>query len=73
MERWPWRRRLKELRVSVRRQAQVLDLLAERVAAGPLPRDEMVLMLWGDDPDHPECVIEWARELNPPMELARFQ
>ncbi len=33
---------------------------------GRLPREEMLLLLWIQDPAHPKWVTQWAAELNPP-------
>jgi hypothetical protein len=41
--------------------------------AGAMPRDAMVLTLWITDPSHPEWVLQWARELNPPQAFAWFE
>lgn len=40
---------------------------------GTASRDEMVLMVWIHDPDHPEWVVRWTRELNPPRAFAMFK
>jgi hypothetical protein len=32
---------------------------------GKLPRDQMVLMLWINDPSYPSWAVEYAAELNP--------
>lgn len=40
--------------------------------SGKLPRDQMVLTLYQNDPDNPEWVTEWARKLNPPAAFEIF-
>jgi hypothetical protein len=38
-----------------------------------LPRDQMVLTLYQNDPDNPEWVMDWARKLNPPAAVEIFE
>lgn len=61
-----------ELRIHRAIVAGLKKFDASGVFRGGLPRDRMVLTLWENDPDHPQWVIQWAKELNPPQAFEWF-